>query len=62
MKVVITIYGEEEFEEDTLESRLVPVFIEKLKTDFEKNNVPTLVIQNDRKAPKRKYFEGWIKP
>ena len=52
MKVIIHIYGEGDFKTDTLETRLVPVFCENLKKNFEKNGVPTIIIQSNKMAPK----------
>jgi hypothetical protein len=47
MKVIIYIFGEGDFKRDTLESGLVPVFAGQIKTSFENNNVPTIVLETD---------------
>ena len=52
MKVKIIIYGEGEYRADTLESRMVDVRVRHLKTEFERNNVSTLIVKNDDK--------GWL--
>jgi hypothetical protein len=47
MKVVIYIFGEGDFKVDTLPAHLVPTFASHLKYSFEKNGVPTIVLESD---------------
>ena len=47
MKVKIYTYGEGEYHRDTLESRMVDVFLLRLKADFEKNGVPVTILKTD---------------
>jgi hypothetical protein len=49
LKVLIYIFGEGDFKNDTLEAHLVPTFASHLKYAFEKNGVPTIVLETDKK-------------
>jgi len=47
MKVLIYIFGEGDFKNDSLGARLVPTFASHLKFAFEKNGVPTAIFETD---------------
>lgn len=45
MKVLIIVYEGDEWERDTLESRMVDVRIKQMVAEFARNNVPIQVIR-----------------
>jgi len=50
MKVLIYIFGEGDFKNDSLGARLVPTFASHLKLAFEKNGVPTAIFELEELA------------
>ena len=52
MKVLIYIFGEGDFKNDSLGARLVPTFASHLKLAFEKNGVPTAIFETDERVTK----------
>ena len=52
MKVLIYIFGEGDFKNDSLGARLVPTFVSHLKLAFEKNGVPTAIFETDERVTK----------
>ena len=47
IRVEIIIHSDGDYGRDTLESRMVDVRIESLKSEFERNDIPVKVIRKD---------------